>query len=1219
MRIFLLFILCFSVNLLYAQDYIEQMEDPDANFYDIQKSFNKYWLGKKIERGNGWKQFKRWEYFMESRVYPTGRLPEPDFVSREYKKYLKQYPKSTHKKSNADWTPKGPGSWNTTSYNPGLGRVNCVTVAPNDANIICIGAPSGGFWKSVDGGLTWYTTTDSLTVLGVSAIAIDPTNSDIIYIATGDGDGGATYSIGVLYSTDGGYTWNTTGLNWQITQSRRISKLLIHPINPDILIAATNNGIYKTNNAGVTWNLIQSGNFKDMEFKPGDPSTIYACGSSYYKSTDTGNSFNQVTSGVPASYSVNRLAIAVTPANPDYVYMLAGSSSNSGFYGLYRSTNSGTSFSTMSTTPNILGYSSNGTSTGGQSSYDLAIAVSPNNADEIYTGGINIWRSNDGGTTWSINAYWYYPEPAYPYVHADCHSLDFYGPILYSGCDGGIFKTSNGGSTWEDISAGLYITQFYRIGGFPGNSELIIGGTQDNGTNRFNTGQWTHVLGADGMEAAIDYSNPSTMYAAIQYGGLRRSYDGGDSFSSIENNINENGGWVTPYVLDPIDPNTIYAGFVNVWKSTNQGDFWTKISSFGGTLRSLAISQSNPDYIYAATSSSIRRTTNGGVSWTNINAGLPTSASITYITISDIDPEKIWVTFSGFSNGNKVFTSTTGGDTWTNISGSLPNIPVNCIVHQSNSNDGIYIGTDLGIYYKNNNSNDWELFSNNLPNVIVRELEIHYASGLIRAATYGRGLWESPLALHGALIAHTPFEDTEDITGPYEIVAQINQGSSPLVLDSLKAYYSTNNSFANYSPFSPTAIPDEYVAFIPSQGSDIFINYYISVNDSAGIKMTSPINAPTMYYSFFVGPDTIPPTIIHNPLTSANLIDLPLMIEAKVIDNIGINRVWVEYTKNNLPQMSFDLSAGDSSTFSNYFPFDSTDISIGDTIVYRIIAQDSSSNMNLEATGYFLFVLEHILTYTSNPNLFIPTNNTTGISDTLVVSGYNNIRIIDLDLFFKASHPNFGDFIIKLISPDNSEIILIDRPGYPGLTFGNQGNNPDIILDDEALESIEDVTFGNSDNVIGTFIPFPDSLKTFNGQGINGRWIIQVTDNFPPFAGTFTEWGLKFSVDQITSIVIKNNSEIPEKFALYQNFPNPFNPFTTIRYNLPASTKVKISIFSVLGQEVKTLVNSYQTRGSKSVIWNGIDKNGRAASTGVYFYRIQSEQFNDTKKLLLIK
>lgn len=758
--VFYTLVLSFLSSMIFAQDWVKKMSDPNVNFYDAQREFQEYWQGKEVPKGAGWKPFKRWEYFMEPRVYPSGERFAPDQAAKAYQAYSARYERPLE--TAANWTPLGPNDWTTVSYNPGIGRVNVTAVDPTNSDVMYVGAPSGGFWKSTDSGNNWETSTDDQTVLGVSAIAVDPTNSNIIYIGTGDGDGGDTYSVGVLKSTDGGANWNTTGLNWGVTQFRQISKLLIHPSNAAILLAATNLGVYKSTDNGSSWSLTQSGNFKDMEFKPGDPSVVYVCGTTFYRSANTGDSFNQITSGIPTA--VNRLAIAVSPDNSNYVYLLGGSSSDSGFEGLYRSSNSGVTFATRSTSPNILGYSETGSTGGGQSWYDLAIAVDPNDAEDVYVGGINIWKSNNGGSSWNINAYWYYFTTSIPYVHADIHSLDFYNNRLLAGCDGGVFETTNGGANWTDLSPGISNTQFYRMGGYPDDASLIIAGAQDNGTIRYN-GSWTHVLGADGMEAMIDYTNPNVMYACIQNGGLRRSLNGGASFSSITSGISESGYWVTPFVMDPDDSQTLYAGFENVWKSSNRGSSWTTISSFGSaaTLRSLAVAPSNNDYIYTATTNIIQRTTNGGSNWSNISSGLPTaSAAISYLSIATDDPLKVWVTFSGYSSGNKVFRSTDGGNNWDNISGTLPNLPVNCVVYQPNSNDAVYVGSDIGIYYRNNSNSDWILFNTGLPNVIVSELEVHEASGKLRAATFGRGLWESDLE---------PPADADDPNPPENFVA----------------------------------------------------------------------------------------------------------------------------------------------------------------------------------------------------------------------------------------------------------------------------------------------------------------------------------------------------------------------------------------------------------------------------------------------------------------
>lgn len=757
----ILFILIILISSVFAQKWVDMIEKKDVNLYEIQKEFYEYWKDKKHEKGKGWKQFKRWEYFWQKRVFPTGEFPAPDITAKEFLKYKEQKNNFKNLKVRSNWTPMGPFSWNTISYNPGIGRINCSAVHPDDPDIIFVGAPSGGFWKTTDSGLIWTTTTDDLPVLGVSSIAIDPLHPDTIYIASGDGDAGDTYSLGVMKSTDGGDTWTSTGLDWSNYTSRRISKILINPNNTNIILAATSDGIYKSVNGGDDWTKAQSGNFKDMEFKPEDPTVVYACGTYLYKSIDSGDDFSRITNGIPASTSVNRLALAVTDANPEFLYIVAGDVSNSSFYGFYRSTDSGESFTEMATSPNLLGYEINGSDDGGQSWYDLAIAASPIDSNEVYVGGVNIWKTLDGGTTWNINTHWYYYTNSYPYVHADIHDLIFHGSVLYAGTDGGIFRTNNYGSDWQDISAGLATTQFYRFGLYPANANVMIGGTQDNGTNRYNSGIWTHVIGGDGMEAIIDYSSQSIMYASYYYGAIMRSMNGGYNFISINNNITETGDWVTPFVIDPLDPQTLYAGFSNVWKTENRGDSWTKLTSLaGGKIQAIEVAKSNTNYIFIAKSNAIYRTIDGGSEWTNITAGLP-SAYMTYIAISNENPEHLWVTFSGYYAGEKVYESTDGGDTWTNFSQGLPNIPVNCITYQADNHGALYLGTDVGVYYKDSTLTEWEPFMEGLPNVIVRELEIHYASQKIRAATYGRGIWESSLQTVTAI-------ETNDINIPKE-------------------------------------------------------------------------------------------------------------------------------------------------------------------------------------------------------------------------------------------------------------------------------------------------------------------------------------------------------------------------------------------------------------------------------------------------------------------
>lgn len=749
-KLFTLLFIVLICQSSFPQEYVKLMEKQDANFYDIQASFNNFWDGKTYVKGKGWKQFKRWEYFMEPRVYPTGRLPKPNIAWEQHQLFQKKYTtkKGVNNKS-ANWTPLGPTNWSSIGWNPGIGRINCVAVDPNNSSIIYVGSPAGGCWKTTDGGASWSPMTDNLASLGVSGIAIDPNNSNIVYIATGDGDGYDTYSIGVLKSIDGGLTWSSTGLNWTTTQARVMRKIIVNPNNSSELIVATSNGLYQTLNGGTSWNPILTGSFRDVEYNPLNPSTIFACTNTlYYKSTNGGNSFINITNGVPASNIVGRLAIGVTPNDTNYVYLLASDGSDASFYGLYRSTNAGNSFSLRTSSPNVFGYNTNGQDNGGQSWYDMAVAVSPTNKNEVYTGGVNVWKSTNGGSTLNCLTQWNWPTSGYGYVHADIHTLDFYGSSLFCGSDGGIFKSTNNGNTWSDLTAGIQNSQFYRIANSVTNANIIMVGAQDNGSSLYKNNTWTHVTGGDGMECVIDYSNANIMYSTSQYGNIYKSIDGGNTFNGITGGITESGAWVTPYQLHPSNSNTIIAGYENVWKSTNGGNTWNTISNFtsGDKIKSLAVAPSNGNQIYVATNNTIYKTTNGGTNWLNISTGLPvSSAAISYITVHNTNPNILWVSFSGYSTGNKVYKSTNGGSSWTNISNNLPNIPVNCITYEYGSNEGLYVGTDVGVYYTDNNLASWQSYMTGLPNVMVYELEIHYGSSKLRAATYGRGVWESDL------------------------------------------------------------------------------------------------------------------------------------------------------------------------------------------------------------------------------------------------------------------------------------------------------------------------------------------------------------------------------------------------------------------------------------------------------------------------------------------
>jgi PKD repeat protein len=733
----------------YSQTWVEMMHNPSANFYETQAEFNAYWENRTIEKGKGYKQFRRWEDFLEPRVYPRGDVKVAFKAYEEFVKYQRANPSyfvQNQNRSTGNWTVMGPIGAPTSGG--GAGRINFIRFMPGNTNTMFAGSPAGGLWKTTDGGSTWTTNTDQLTVIGCSDIAIDPANTDVMYLATGDGDAADTYSIGVLKSTDGGATWNTTGLSWTVDQGRRISKLLIHPSNSQIILAATSNGVYRTTNGGTSWTQVRTGNFKDMEFKPGDPNTVYVSGTTFFKSINNGQNWTQITSGLPTT-GVSRMAIAVTPANPDYVYMIVGRSSDQGLLGVYRSTDNGTTFTQRTgTSPNLLGWNNNGGDAGGQAWFDLAIAVSETNADVVVVGGVNIWRSTNGGTSWAINGHW--TGSGAPYVHADIHDLIFLpgsGTTYFSGNDGGVFKTTNSGTAWSDISANLTIAQQYRIGLSSATENLLVSGHQDNGTNKMSGTAWSRIYGGDGMDCFIDRANDSRIIASYVYGDFKRSTNGGASWTTITTGLTGTAAWNAPIHQDPVTVNTFFCGYQHIFKSTNSGTNWTQLTALPlatGSVVEFAIAPSNVNYIYVVKSNNFFKSTNGGTSWTTHNTGLPiASAAITNLAIHPTNPDVVWVTFSGYSSGNKVFMTTNGGTSWTNYSTGLPNLPANCIVYQNNTSDGLYVGTDVGVYYRDNTLSTWQPYMTGLPNVVVTDLEIYYPTLKLRAATFGRGTWQS--------------------------------------------------------------------------------------------------------------------------------------------------------------------------------------------------------------------------------------------------------------------------------------------------------------------------------------------------------------------------------------------------------------------------------------------------------------------------------------------
>lgn len=738
----------FILFIGHSQSWLQKMQ-ASGNVFEAKQEFDTYWENKTIEKGSGYKQFMRWYNFWAPRTFPSGEISEVNPGDGIQQHLDLQDLKSSFKSSTSPWNVMGP--YISNGGYDGIGRLNTIAFHPTDPNTWFVGAPGGGLWKTSDGGSSWIPLTDFLTNLGVSDIAISSSNPNTMYIATGDRDARDTYSFGVLKSIDGGTTWNSTGLTSTVQNTWTTNRILINPSNENILIVATGDGIYRSTDAGASFSQVQTGgHFITMEFNPADPNIVYSGQYDYwneqatfFKSVNNGQTWTPITNGLPTS-NCRRMHIAVTPANSSYVYLIAADNNN-GMQGFYRSTNAGSSFNLMASSPNVL-HNGDGTGTNGQGWYDLSLAVSPTNANEVYVGGVNMWKSTNGGSNFTKMTHWY--DNGTTVIHADQHWFSFHNGDLYVCNDGGLYVSYDGANSFTEYSNGLVISQYYRLSNDQNTNNKLIAGAQDNGSDLLDGGGWYDVNGGDGMQCLIDYADPNIVFSATQYGNIYRSTDGGYSYTDVSPDPG-NGAWITPYEMDPTNHMIMYCGYNDIYKSTDNGSSWTQTTSglSAELLRHIQISKTNGNVVYCSSYDQLFKSTDGGNNFTDVTGTLPVgNASISSICIDPTDENRVWVTFSGYSSGEKVFRTDNGASSWTNQSGTLPNLPVNILVYQNGSNGLLYAGTDVGVYWWDPNNSVWDIYGTSLPNVIVSDLDIQYSQSKLRAATFGRGVWEIPIS-----------------------------------------------------------------------------------------------------------------------------------------------------------------------------------------------------------------------------------------------------------------------------------------------------------------------------------------------------------------------------------------------------------------------------------------------------------------------------------------
>ncbi|MBI5215395.1 MAG: T9SS type A sorting domain-containing protein [Ignavibacteriae bacterium] len=742
------------------------------------------------------------DWFMSQRSYPKNEIPRNALTKAKLQ--MSAF-RAGIKNPSGTWKVEGPSNIG--------GRITAVLIHPTDPNIVYAGSASGGVWRSTDFCVTWENIFNEHFSIG--ALAFDPLDPNIIYVGTGEANpaGVATYpGNGIWKTTNAGTTWSNIGLE----QTGHIGKIVVNPLNNNVLYVAAlgmyrgktqERGVYKSTNAGTSWNRILFSNdttgATDLLLDATDTNRVLAAmwtryrtpqvsiisgtASGLFLSTDAGTSWNPVTNGFPNNdANLGRIALAVAPSNPSVLYALTAA--GAGWDGVYISIDTGSSWI----------QTFNGSTFGeGQVWYNNIISVDPVNPSIIWTGMTSLYHSTDAGASFTY-------APTYN-GHVDHHAMQFAPSdpnIIVLGNDGGIFTSTDNGNIWKK-SLNLPITQFYAGTVSALNPNRILGGTQDNGSLQTKNGvvnTWQTIYGGDGFYCLIDPTDSNYVYAEYQNGGLGYSTNGGGSFNSGTTGISpsDRKNWETPIAMDLQNPKTLYTGTHRMYRTTNNMQSWTAISSdltYGnggrvGTISTIDVSRTNSQVIYVGTDDGrVWVTTDGGSSWNEIGGTLP-DRWVTRVTVDPDSANVCYVTLSGFivyDWGGHVYRTNDYGATWTDIGTSLPDLPVNDVVVDPEYPSWLYIATDLNVMYTTNLGTSWQILGSDFPDVSVHDLAMHDSTRKLVAFTHGRS------ALSFDLTQLNPSSVNVPVSSNWNLVSLPVSGSGVSIVD---AYPTAQNGVA---------------------------------------------------------------------------------------------------------------------------------------------------------------------------------------------------------------------------------------------------------------------------------------------------------------------------------------------------------------------------------------------------------------------------------------
>ena len=717
----------------------------------------------------------------------------------------------------AAWQPLGPGNIG--------GRSRALLIHRTQNNLMWTAGVAGGIWKSTDGGASWQPKADLLVNIAVNSLIQDPISDAVLYAGTGEGffNADAVRGQGIFKSTDYGETWtqlaSTDTADFYYVQKLAATR---HKKKQRVY-AATRTGVFRSTDAGATWTKVLDAaavrgclDLAIQHHQEDKQNYVFAsCGTfaqaTVWRALDV--EAGQVWEPVLREPDMGRTSLAIAPSNPGVIYALssfyrpsAATAQDHGLRAVYRSTLHGASgtwetrvdytntnkLNTVQLTNPVYAFYSDcfGGSTNylyHQGWYDNQIAVDPKDENVVWTAGIDLMRSDDGGQTWGLGSYWWFDASDPYYAHADSHAITFHPKYngdsnrqMFVASDGGIHRTNDaraavgktlaavcgepveGQIEWASLNNGYQVTQFYHGAVYP-NGSTFFGGTQDNGTLRGNVpgGQnWSRIKGGDGGYVAVDKDDTDVIYGEYTGKSLERSLNGGATWQAIHGGVLEAAGnfqFIHPFAMDLTNSQRLWYGGARAWRSNDRGTTWTQASQFfASRIASWGISPTNPDRVYAGVQH-LGTTTSGlifttGVATTATSATVwtvsqPRQGYVSSIAVDPADPLVAYATYSTYNFGTHaghVFKTVNGGASWTRIDATLPDMPVHSVVVHPTRPDTLYIGTDLGVFVTLDGGGSWMRENTGFANVVTEHLQI--LGGRLFAFTHGRSAWSVALA-----------------------------------------------------------------------------------------------------------------------------------------------------------------------------------------------------------------------------------------------------------------------------------------------------------------------------------------------------------------------------------------------------------------------------------------------------------------------------------------